>query len=231
MISAAEKVKSFIERKLEENKLKKAHVAQGAGLSTFTVQHIVAGNHNNVSFKVVLKLADYFKCTIDEVLGRDKFKDIKTSDFKSTTLESSMERIKEFIGVKMIEGGLDVYKFARICGLGRTALKKFIMNGDAHKSVDANNLLSIADTFNVSLDEIIGRTEINPSLFKSKEKADPPSIKPEASGSVLKNLSAQSADDAKNIQKFLKSFQSPVDHKINVNNLHNLEVKKPSHSR
>ena len=231
MISTAEKVKSFIERKLEENKLKKAHVAQGAGLSTFTVQHIVAGNHNNVSFKVVLKLADYFKCTIDEVLGRDKFKDIKISDFKSTTLESSMERVKEFINVKMSEEGLDVYKFARICGLGRTALRKFIMNGATHKSIDANNLLPISDTFNISIDELIGRTEVNPSLFKSKERADTPLTKLESSNSILKNLSAQTADEFKNIQKTLESFQSPAVNKINVNNLHKGEIKKSSKSR
>lgn len=181
MTTAADNVKSFIEERLEEKNLKKMHIAQGAGVSTYTIHNIVGGKNQNISFKVILKLADYFKCSVDEVLGRGKFSTTKSTEYKSITLESSMKIIKEFIGVKMKDMSLDAYKFAENCGLGRNALRRFIMDDETHKTIEANKLLSIVNTFDISIDQLIGRTKTNPSLLKSKEKADSPSIKPEVS--------------------------------------------------
>src|ERR1700729_4476944 len=183
-MSACEKVQSFLKIQLEKNNLKRVDVARDAGIASYVVHNIFNGSQDDVTLKTVLRLADYFKCSTDEVLGGEKFQITERAGFKPVDSQTSMEKIKSFIKTIMEEKEYDITQFAKRCQLKRWAFRGFISDNYKQKAIGSNYILAIADTFNISIDELIGRTEVNPSLFKSKERADTSSTKVESSTQV-----------------------------------------------
>lgn len=229
------KIQSFLKMQLEKNNLKRVDVAKNTGIASYTIHHLYNGSQDNVTFKTVLRLADYFECTIDEVLGREKFQIAENPEFKSVDAQTSMGKIKDFINVKMNESGLDATKFARSCGLGKGSLRGFIKENEKHQALNCKNIVAVADTFDVSIDELIGRKLVSPNQIKALKiphiSLSNPEEKTEIKDSILQNLSSQDAANAQHYQKTLQSFQSPVTHKVKDNNSPYPKVKTPSYFR
>ena len=151
----------FLNEKINYDKIKISHIAIGAGLSNDTIRKLIKGEYKDTSLKTTLRLANFFECSLDEVLGRKKFeknsKKLNQNFFSPTTAESSMEAIKYFISTKMENLGLDIYRFAEHCGLHKNSFINFIKKNTYHNYIGCNRILAIVDTFDVSLDELIGR--------------------------------------------------------------------------
>jgi predicted transcriptional regulator len=74
-MSLATKIKKFLEGKFEENKLKRKDFVQESKIPYSTVTRIMkaeieTGREFNPEIDTILKIADHFKCTMDEVIGR-----------------------------------------------------------------------------------------------------------------------------------------------------------------
>lgn len=62
-------IKSFL-KSLKEQGFRQKDIAEKSGLAHISIRHLSAGR--NLDLETVIKLADAFGVTIDEVLGRGK---------------------------------------------------------------------------------------------------------------------------------------------------------------
>lgn len=71
----ATRIKEFLTEKLEGNNLTRRALAEGAEIPYTTISRIMTaevenGRAFNPEIETILKLADYFNCSIDEVVKR-----------------------------------------------------------------------------------------------------------------------------------------------------------------
>ncbi|WP_422229878.1 helix-turn-helix domain-containing protein [Rickettsia endosymbiont of Halotydeus destructor] len=75
-MSLATKIKKFLEKKFEEHNLKRKDFVQESKIPYSTVTRIMkataeSGREFNPEIDTILKIADYFNSTMDEVIGRE----------------------------------------------------------------------------------------------------------------------------------------------------------------
>ena len=230
-MTAVKKIEFFLKNKMEKNDLKKWDIAQATNLSAHTIKRILTGFVEDVTLNTVLKLANYFECPTDEVFDRNNFIDSKITTFKIVTHEEAMVKIKNFISLQMEKNGLNIYKFAESCNLPREAFVGFIKNKPSHKSIGSNRILALIDTFNVSLDELIGRSK---PLYISKETNVDQDLNTQSHNnkSVPQKFSTDLSKLVKKIQEPLKDYLLPNDqissthytptHKVSTKHKNNL---------
>lgn len=209
-MNVSSKIEEFLKEKKEQTKLRRIHIAQKTNISPFTINKIMSGHHNDVTFEIILKLANYFQCTTDEVLRRDKFKSFNNNQFAEVSAEDAMLSLRKFIKEKMKETESDVSIIAKNCGLDQGAFRGFIQENSHHKSIRGNHILALIDTFSVSLDELIGRSQ--PINISKETNLDQDLNAPSNNNRpVPQKLSSEFSKLVKKIQKPLKDYLLPND--------------------
>lgn len=118
---------------------------------------ILTCQHPNTHIVTIIKIADYFNCSIDEVLGRvnylksDKFYDL------NTVLNNYNKHLQQFVRTKIHEYHLNPYKLSQDLGFHNSVIPVFIKDNDNKKTVRTPVIIAIADYFNISIDQMIGR--------------------------------------------------------------------------
>jgi plasmid maintenance system antidote protein VapI len=218
-MNAGVRVGEFLKKKLEEKKLKRSNLAKEVGLSSRTINDIYNKNQNNIYFKTVLKLADYFCCSLDEVLERHSFIPIEKKTYEFITPEDSMNRIRTFINLKLKETNSDIPNINRECGLSSNAIRGFLDDSEKHQALKCNTLLPLIDYFNISLDELIGRSNI-----QSKTTSKSNNVKTELTDrahihkKVSQTLPSKDAAILNEIKQEIKEFHNEIKQKINTLN-------------
>ncbi|WP_253308315.1 MULTISPECIES: helix-turn-helix transcriptional regulator [unclassified Rickettsia] len=74
-MSLATKIKKFLKEKFKEYELSRKDFAKESGVPYTTVTRIMkaeagTGREFNPEIDTILKIADYFNCSMDEVIGR-----------------------------------------------------------------------------------------------------------------------------------------------------------------
>ena len=110
-------------------------------------------------FKNILKIADYFNCTIEEVLKR---KNNLSGNIGITTLslDEINSNLKNFIKEKLTSLSLNPYELSKNCGFSSDAIRHFIRQNNSQKTLGIAITVAIADYFKVSIDEMIGRVPL-----------------------------------------------------------------------
>ncbi|MCC8369235.1 MAG: helix-turn-helix transcriptional regulator [Rickettsia endosymbiont of Oxypoda opaca] len=75
-MSLAIKIRKFLEEKLKGNELSRKDFAKDSGIPYSTVNRIMkaeteTGREFNPEIDTILKIADYFNCSMDEAIDRD----------------------------------------------------------------------------------------------------------------------------------------------------------------
>lgn len=156
----ANNIQSFLNRKFDKTKLRKKDFIHGAGISSSAVSKLVHATQLNPSLTTILKIADYFQCSIDEVVGRKKY--IKCYNSKKIFLTPSLNEINNnlrlFIKAQLNCLNINVYSLEKNCGLGDSTVMHFIKENSTKKILSTPVIIKLAEYFSVSIDHMIGRT-------------------------------------------------------------------------
>lgn len=96
--------KAFSERineLIDETGLSLENLSRAAGVSVFTLFHLKAQNNPKLpSTKVLLKLADYFQCSLAFMLGQEEYNSLSAP---KTELPKFSARLKELLEAKELK--------------------------------------------------------------------------------------------------------------------------------
>jgi hypothetical protein len=113
----------------------------------------------------LLKIANYFTCSIDEVIGRKEYilydKKFINLDIVLLNITTS---IKTFIINNITQNNLNVYNLSRSLDLGENVIYEFIKKDSHYKVLSTRAIINLADYFMVPVDELIGRSVATNSL-------------------------------------------------------------------
>jgi len=151
----------FLQNKIKESNLDRKLLAEKTDISYTTVHDLINGYKPFPAFETVIKIANTFDASIDNVLG------IKTNNsegkFSHLSDKDAMINLKEFLHSYLESENLKPSKFSQVIGLNSNTIKRFV-NGDT-EFLGTNAIYKIATHTGISIDEMIGRTS------HSKEKS------------------------------------------------------------
>lgn len=155
-MSTSDYIKTFLEKKLKEEDLRIVDLARSVDIAYSTLYSIVKGKRGNQEIFTLIKIADFFHMTIDEIIGRKQVSN-KKCKIRRVAYEEIQINIKQFLNEKMQENNIDAYTLAKKLKIGETVLFDFIKEDSRKKLLSSNTLIKLADFFHVSIDKIIGR--------------------------------------------------------------------------
>lgn len=155
------RIQKFLKDKLLSKKIKLIYLARESGIPYSTLHPLSQGIKANPELRSLLRIANYFKCPIDEVAGRDvkylpsnstdyQFLDLKTEDINSN--------LKQFITQKIQKNNISFAKLSLNIGFGKDLIGDFVREDRALNSLGSAAVVALADYFDVSIDQMIGRS-------------------------------------------------------------------------
>ncbi|MCC8399510.1 MAG: helix-turn-helix transcriptional regulator [Rickettsia endosymbiont of Platyusa sonomae] len=159
----------FLKKKLEETKLKKKDLAYKIDIPYSTLSKIINAVRDNPELITILKIANYFKCSIDEIVGRNNYtlSYQKTQVFFNVSPKDVSANLREFVKRKLEQQELALYVLSKNIGSSEETLPQFMKEDGKQKILGSAVTVALADYFQVSLDEMIGR--IKPATSDNDE--------------------------------------------------------------
>ncbi|WP_341756389.1 MULTISPECIES: helix-turn-helix domain-containing protein [unclassified Candidatus Tisiphia] len=162
-------IQIFLKKKLEETKLKKKDLAYKIDIPCSTLSKIINAVRDNPKLITILKIANYFKCSIDEVVGRSDYTlpYQKIQEFLNVSPKDISTNLREFVKRKLKQQELSIYVLSKNIGSSEETLPQFMKDNGKQKILGSAVIVSLADYFQVSLDEMVGR--IKPTTSDNSE--------------------------------------------------------------
>ncbi|WP_341756146.1 MULTISPECIES: helix-turn-helix domain-containing protein [unclassified Candidatus Tisiphia] len=158
-MSISENIKNFLRLRLKDKKLRRKDLIQGSGIASSTLSNITKSKHYSPVLKTIITIANYFECSMDEVVGRNTHISLNIENYKFQIIDS--ERIgvnlKKFLTKKLKELNLNPYKLAIELGFNEHIIHDFVKEDSLQQTLGSAVTIALADYFQVSLDEMIGR--------------------------------------------------------------------------
>jgi len=156
----ADKIQKFLKKKLTEEKLTRKDFAQKSGIPYPTVNKLINAVSLNPDFETILKIANYFNCSTNEVLKKKTKKILlENQEFNKISTEQVVSNLKKLINEYLEKNKLNVYKLGKDIGFSEFAIFGLINNKNKISSTEV--ILALADYFEVSIDEMIGRVSLS----------------------------------------------------------------------
>lgn len=159
-MSSSDKIQQFLLHKLREKRLSKKDFSLGSTIPYSTLCKIINGAQRNTELKTIIKIVDYFDCSLDEVTGRSRSEASKGANFTKLSPEEIGKNLKEFLNNKLTELSLNYYQLSKKCGFSDVTLYEFMQENTTKKTLGSTVMIGLADYFGVSLDEMVGRKTI-----------------------------------------------------------------------
>lgn len=150
-------IQIFLEQKLKDNNINRKSFALESGIPYSTITHLIKGFNNNPSIMTITKIANFFNCSIDEVLGRESiyyevhnYNDIVNQEIVNLN-------IKNFLLVRLQKQNINIHKLSIELGFSYNSLYNFVHRKISRKAMNSDMILKISNYFNISIDKMVGR--------------------------------------------------------------------------
>ncbi|WP_341756400.1 MULTISPECIES: helix-turn-helix transcriptional regulator [unclassified Candidatus Tisiphia] len=190
----SENIKDFLAEELKKRGLKVSELAEHAGIPQTTMRGMLENRRPEI--KNIIKLANYFDCSIDKMLGREEFVSSEKQQYAQLSPEELSANLKSFINKELVKNNLTQYELGSKIGRSDDAVRPFLREGDNNqKMLTTETVVAVADYFKVSIDGVLGRV---PQLAKEQQLAKP-------LDNSLKNLTPEALKAAQLIGKSIEN--------------------------
>ncbi|MCX4084723.1 helix-turn-helix transcriptional regulator [Rickettsia hoogstraalii] len=151
-------IQQFLHSKLKTLKLTRQDLIKGSGLTPSGVCGLMNAEYINPTLSSIIKIANFFNCSVDEVLGRDKY--IKSSDtarFRPLTQQDIIKNIKTVLCTELKMRNITAAQLSKSCGIGKDTVSKYLNNTNVHYTFSIKTILAISEFLSLSIDDLIGR--------------------------------------------------------------------------
>ncbi|KHO02164.1 hypothetical protein JS61_08035 (plasmid) [Rickettsia felis] len=157
-MSISKNIQLFLTLRLRELKLKRQDFIKGSNISNTVTSKLLNATQINPSFTTILKIANYFNCSIDEVIGRKSNILTKSNKYKLNLTQTELStNLKKFIKNKLTAHNMSPYHLSKTLQLGETIIFTFLNNKNNTKIFSSRILITLADYFDVPIDKMVGR--------------------------------------------------------------------------
>ncbi|WP_367364109.1 helix-turn-helix domain-containing protein [Candidatus Tisiphia endosymbiont of Nedyus quadrimaculatus] len=166
-------IQIFLTHKLKDNNLKRKTFAQNSNILYKTVCNIINSVRSNPELETILKIANYFKCSMNEVIGRNEYVSINQKDynFQIISSEDINTNLRHFLNKKLKEKNINPSQLGITIGFSQEVIPKFLKESNPKKTLSSTVTVALADYFQVSLDEMVGRIAPTKDTDKSSEQS------------------------------------------------------------
>ncbi|MCC8372348.1 MAG: helix-turn-helix transcriptional regulator [Rickettsia endosymbiont of Pseudomimeciton antennatum] len=171
-MTLVKEIQKFLRLKFEELKLTRKTFSKESGIPYNNITSILNGLSSSTQMYNILKIANYFKCSMDEVVGRNQYISLpntKSLEFYEIIPSDITSNIKRFLIDKAKKQNLNLYKLSMDIGFGNNSLNNFVNGKRKQKTFNSQIAVALADYFQVSLDEMVGR--IKPATSDNNESS------------------------------------------------------------
>jgi len=169
-MTLASNIQIFLKQKLKEHNLRKKDFAKASAIPYSSVITLISAGKIYPDLKNILKIANYFNCSIDEVLGRKEIIFSEKTHFIDLSLDDINNNLKNFLNDKLLKHSLKAYQLGKICGFSEDVIVQFLKKDRAQRSLGSGVVTGIANYFKVSIDEMIGRVRASNQEQQPLEK-------------------------------------------------------------
>lgn len=149
-------IQSFLNIYLKKYKLSKKEFAINSSISYTTICDLLNASKPNTSLETIVKIADYFEVSVDLICNRRQFiSNKKIHKFRSTDI--LMTSLKNYIETKLLHLSLKPSKLSIELGFSSHALTDFLNISAKKNTLGTKIIIALANYFNSSIDEMIGR--------------------------------------------------------------------------
>ncbi|HJD63390.1 MAG TPA: helix-turn-helix transcriptional regulator [Rickettsia endosymbiont of Degeeriella rufa] len=154
------RLQKFLIHRIKISQIQQKDLMLGTSLSRSTISKLLSAVLLNPNIMTVVKIATFFECDIDEVLGRKKFiHRNKKNPYLSLTLSDIKCNLTSFLKIKLCQYNITEYVLEKNCRLGSSTITHFI-NLNNNRMLSTKVVVKLADYFQISIDEMIGRINI-----------------------------------------------------------------------
>ena len=152
-------IQSFLQHRLAINSMSRFTLSKLSGIPYQTISKILNAKRSNYEITTLLKIADFFQCSIDEIVGRDQYIICKRTDLEFEKLQPTdiSNNLKNFINTKIHLLSISPYALGLDIGFSKNALTKFLQDNSPRHSINSHMIISLANYFDISIDVMIGR--------------------------------------------------------------------------
>lgn len=141
----AKQVERFLETKLKERKLNRQKFAQDSGIPASTINGFMNEESRVPTLKTLYKIAQYFDCTIDDILERSDYSEVDRISYNDISFEDVNNNIRDFIKTRLEEHNLEQSELGPLIGRSKDVIRHF-MNGN-QKTLGIELIVALADYF------------------------------------------------------------------------------------
>ena len=203
-MSLGENLQQFLTHKISDIKIKRKELLMKCGLNQSIFNKMLDGSFSNPKLTTVTKLADFFHCSIDEILGRDpKYYASKKQTFHPINSHSITNNLLSVVQDTMQELDISAYQLAKRIHVSSNTLNMFL-DPNVSATPGAATTLALANFLDASIDDMIGRR--------------PPSRTQEQKQEIPKQLSSLSKQDLEKLSNTKHSVKSSAPQNQNIKN-------------
>ncbi len=171
-MTLVKEIQQFLRSKFVELKLTRKEFSKQSGIPYNNITSILNEVNSSPQMYNILKIANYFNCSIDEVVGRNQyisFPNTESPEFCRITPSDIISNIKKFLIDKAEKQNLNLYKLGLDIGFSTHSLHGFVNGKREQKTFNSQIAVALADYFQISIDEMVGR--IDPAIADNDEPA------------------------------------------------------------
>jgi plasmid maintenance system antidote protein VapI len=152
-----ENIKEFLITKMKDAGLKVGKLAEAAEVPETTMRKML--DNRRPEIKNIIKLANYFDCSIDEMLGRKEFDSSEKQQYTPLSPEELSANLRGFINKELVKNSLTQSELGKKLGFSEDAFRPFLKEDEnTQKMLVTDTVVATADYFKMSIDGMLGRT-------------------------------------------------------------------------
>lgn len=192
----AKNIQQFLLKQIEEKSLSRKELSQETAIDYPIIHDLLHAHKPQPALSTIIKISNAFKCSIAEVVG-GRMPSSNIGYMEELTEKECMVNLKKYITHRIEENKLHPVTLAREIGSGSSSISDFIGKKPKKQSLRSAIILKLADHWEISIDEMIGRVDL------SKEKTKLAKTKPDA---VKQALGQKITTDNKKSKSFVEKI-------------------------
>lgn len=158
-MSVSYNIKKFLYKNIDNSDISRKAFCNTTGIPYSTLSNLIHSISPNPDFITIVKIANYFNCSVDQVVGRRKFLPSINLivSFNNQDLHDINSNLSNFLKEKLAQDNISTYLLSKNIGFSKTTIHCFLKAHSPHKMLSTNVIIALADYFNVSVDYMIGR--------------------------------------------------------------------------
>ena len=152
-------IQSFLQHRLAINSMSRFTLSKLSGIPYQTISKILNAKRSNYEITTLLKIADFFQCSIDEIVGRDQYIICKRTDLEFEKLQPTdiSNNLKNFINTKIHLLSISPYALGLDIGFSQEVIPRFLHANNTRNILSTKMIISLANYFDISIDVMISR--------------------------------------------------------------------------